>query len=83
MVAKLEIIDRIRMIIAKELAIEGSVIVESARLEDDLGADSLNRFSIFSAVEEEFGVELDQEEILEIDTVGQLIDYTKKLVSKE
>ena len=77
----MEILKRIRLIIAKELAIDGSGIAESALLEDDLGADSLNRFSIYSAVEEAFGVELDKEKAMEIETVGELVEYTRSLVS--
>jgi acyl carrier protein len=65
-------------IIAKELAVDKSKIVESAHLTEDLDADSLNKFAIFSAVEEEFGIELDIEITMEIETVGEMVRLIEK-----
>jgi acyl carrier protein len=54
------------------LAIDESKVTEMSKLVDDLDADSLNKFSIVSAVEEEFKIDLDDEEAMEIETVSDL-----------
>jgi acyl carrier protein len=74
----MKVFERVRAIIVEELAVEGSEVVESAMLADDLDADSLNKFAIYSAVEEEFGIELDDEETMEIETVGDLVNLINK-----
>lgn len=74
----MSVFERVRKIIAKELAVDASKVVEQAILVDDLDADSLNKFSIIAAIEKEFGVELDSEKSMEAETVGDLI----KLIGK-
>jgi acyl carrier protein len=71
------VFERVQTIIVKELAVDASRVVESALLIDDLDADSLNKFSIIAAIEEEFGVELDSEKSMEAETVGDLIRLIK------
>ena len=46
-------------------------IVPDARFADDLGADSLDLVELVEALEEEFGVRIDDEELADIDTVGE------------
>jgi acyl carrier protein len=72
------IFERVRKIIAKELAIDESKVTEMSKLVDDLDADSLNKFSIVSAVEEEFKIDLDDEEAMEIETVSDLVALIEK-----
>jgi acyl carrier protein len=69
----MSVFERVRTIIVKELAVDESKVVESAMLVDDLDADSLNKFSIIAAIEEEFGVEMDGEKSMEAETVGDLL----------
>jgi acyl carrier protein len=70
--------ERVRKIIAQELAIDEPKVTEMSRLVDDLDADSLNKFSIISALEEEFKIELDDEEAMEIETVNDLVKLVEK-----
>jgi acyl carrier protein len=70
--------ERVRKIIAQELAIDEYKVTEMSRLVDDLYADSLNKFSIISALEEEFEIELDDEEAMEIETVNDLVKLIEK-----
>ncbi len=69
----MSVLERVQAIIVKELAVDGSRVVEQAMLVNDLDADSLNKFSILAAIEEEFGVELDPEKSMEAETIGDLI----------
>lgn len=74
----MSVFETVRAIIVKELAVEESRVVESAMLVEDLDADSLNKFAIFSAVEDEFGVELDADATMEVETVGELLKLIER-----
>ena len=50
---------------------------------DDLGADSLDLFELVMALEEEYGIEIPAEELTDIETVGDVVDYLKKLGVEE
>lgn len=72
------VFEKIREILVKELAVAKSEVLESSSLGDDLDADSLNKFTIYSAAEEEFGIDLGNEETMEIETVGDLVSLIKR-----
>ena len=64
--------------IAKQLRIPAEKVTPASRIKDDLGADSLDLFEVVMAFEEEFGIEISQESLDEIDTVGDVLEYIKK-----
>ncbi len=52
-------------------------ITEATSFKDDLGADSLDIFELVMALEEEFGVEIPSEDLENVTTVGDVINYLK------
>lgn len=66
-------------IIAEQLGIAATEIAEDTVF-SDLGADSLDLFQIISALEEEFNIEFENEDVEKIKTVGDAIDYVKAVV---
>lgn len=73
-------LEKIKSIISEVLNLEEEEINEDSKLVDDLGADSLDVFQIVMGIEEEFDVEIDNEKIETISTVGDVIEEIKKLV---
>ena len=71
-------IDVIKKIVADELAVDESEVVEEAHLLDDLDADSMNLIVIYAEVEKIFGVVIDDETALEIETVRDLVQHILK-----
>ena len=63
----------IKTIIAKLLAIDGDGITEEAHLQFDLGTDSLALVNLVIAINEKYGIELLDEDIIELENIGQLI----------
>ncbi len=72
------VFEKVATIIAKELNAEISNIKMETRLVEDLGADSLDAVEIMFALEEEFGMEIDDDAAQNIKTVGDLVNYIQK-----
>ena len=63
--------------IAEEQLNTDMEITEATSFKDDLGADSLDIFELVMALEEEFGVEIPSEDLENVNTVGDVINYLK------
>jgi acyl carrier protein len=65
-----EMFDRFRKCAVEVLSVEADQVVPEASFADDLDADSLDLVELVMALEEEFGVKVEEEELEGIDTVG-------------
>jgi acyl carrier protein len=65
--------ERVQKIIVEHLGVETEKVTEDASFLDDLGADSLDIVELTMAFEEEFGVEIQDDEIERCDTFGQAV----------
>ena len=72
---KQEALDRVKKVVCSQLSVDAGQVSESASFTQDLGADSLDTVELVMAFEEEFGVEIPDEEAEKITTVGQVVDY--------
>jgi acyl carrier protein len=66
---------RLKKIVAEQLGVDESKIVPSARFSDDLNADSLDLVEMIMSLEEEFSVEIPDEDAEKILTVGDAMSY--------
>ena len=71
--------DKIKEIIAEKLEIDIEQITDEAKFIDDLGADSLDVVELIMTLEDEFEVEITDEEAEKIVTVRDAIDFIKNL----
>jgi acyl carrier protein len=69
--------DRVKEIIAKELEVEAKQLTPEAKFIEDLGADSLDIVELVMALEEEFGLDIPDEEADKLKTVGDAMNYLK------
>ena len=67
--------DRVRAIIAEQLGVKLEVVTEAVSFIEDLGADSLDTVELVMALEEEFGIEIPDEDAEKMVTVGDAIKY--------
>jgi acyl carrier protein len=67
--------ERVKEIIVEQLGVEASQVTERAKFVDDLGADSLDTVELVMALEEEFSIEIPDEEAEKILSVGDAISY--------
>ena len=75
-----EMISKVNKIIVEHLGVEESKVVRDARFDDDLGADSLDMVELTMAFEEEFGVEIRDEEAERVETVENAYDLMTRKV---
>ena len=68
-------LEKIQELVAEGLGVEAEKVVPEASFKDDLGADSLDLFELVMSFEEEFGVEIPTEELEQMSTVQDVMDY--------
>jgi acyl carrier protein len=70
-----EVIDKVKEIIVEQLGVNLEEVKPEAAFIDDLGADSLDVVELVMALEEEFGLEIPDEEAERITTVAEVVSY--------
>jgi acyl carrier protein len=71
----MEVAEKVRSIIVEQLGVEENEVKEASAFIDDLGADSLDTVELVMALEEEFNIEISDEDAEKIKTVKEAIDY--------
>ena len=74
----METMDRIKKIIVDQLGVDESKIAEDSSFIDDLGADSLDIVELIMAFEEEFDIEIPDEDAEKMKTIGDAVKYLSK-----
>ncbi|NLL93240.1 MAG: acyl carrier protein [Clostridiales bacterium] len=70
--------EKIKEIVAEQLSCNADDISMETNFKDDLGADSLDLFELVMALEEEYDVEIPSDDLNEINTVEEVINYLKE-----
>lgn len=70
--------EKVKEIIVEQLGVSADQVKPEARFIDDLGADSLDTVELIMALEEEFGVEIPDEDAEKMITVGDALNYLKE-----
>lgn len=73
---------RVKEIIVEQLGVDASEVAPQASFVNDLGADSLDTVELVMALEEEFDIEIPDEEAEKIQSVSQAVDYIKAHMKK-
>ena len=76
--AKDEIFDKLKELVVDQLGVEEDEVTMEATMQDDLGADSLDLVDLVMSVEEEFGVKVADEDLENIKTVGDIVNYIEE-----
>ena len=69
-----EVFDKVKSLFEDELGIDSEKITMDAKLEEDLEIDSLGIVEVVMAFEDEFEIEIDDEELTDVGTVGQAVN---------
>lgn len=68
-------LETIKKLVAENLGVDEADITEASSFKEDLGADSLDLFELVMALEDEYGIEIPTEELEQIATVGDVMEY--------
>ncbi len=78
MATKEQIFDKVKEIIVDQLGVEEDEVTPESSFIDDLGADSLDIVELIMALEEEFGLEIPDDEAEKISTVNDAVEYIRE-----
>lgn len=78
-----ELLKKIKAIVSDKLSISEDQVTEEASFIDDLGADSLDTVELVMALEDEFDLDIPDEEAEKLTTVGKAMDFVLEHVSKK
>ena len=70
-------LEKMQEIIAEQLSVDADSITESSSFKENLGADSLDLFELVMALEDEYSVEIPAEDLEQLATVGDVMNYLK------
>jgi len=79
----MSVAEKVKDIISEQLGVKKEEIKPESSFIDDLGADSLDTVEVVMALEEEFGIEIPDEDAEKITTVGEAVKYIEDKVSKK
>lgn len=77
-----EVEQKVKEITAKVLKKDPAQITSEKRFTEDLGADSLKSLELVAAFDEEFGIEMDEDEAMGVRNVGDAVKFIEKYVNK-
>ena len=77
-----EVAQKVKSIIAEQLGVKIEEVTETASFVDDLGADSLDTVELVMALEEEFGIEIPDEDAEKMTNVGEAVRYIEEKAAK-
>lgn len=72
------VLEKVTKILSEQFSVDESSITANTNIAEDLGADSLDVVDILMSIEDEFEIEVPDEEVDNIRTVGELVNYIKK-----
>lgn len=75
------VLERVKNVVAKQLGVEASEVNVKASFTDDLGIDSLEIFEIVMSLEEEFEIEIPNEDIEDIKSVEDISKYIESKIN--
>ena len=74
------VFDKVKKIIVDQLDVEADKVTEAASITDDLGADSLDVVDLVMSFEEEFDIEIPDDQVEKIKTVGDIVKFIEEKV---
>lgn len=74
----MSVIEKVTQIIVDQLGINAAEVVQEAKFIDDLGADSLDIVEFLMALEDQYGIEVPDEDAEDLQTVGDLVRYIEE-----
>ena len=72
------IFEKLKSLIVDQMGVPESSVTLDASFEEDLGADSLDTFELIMGLEEAFDIEIPEEDLVDMKTVGDVVNYVQR-----
>lgn len=79
----MNVFDKVKELLAEQLDVDAESITMESSISDDLGADSLDLVDLVMELENEFDTEIPDEDVQNIKTVGDVVNYIEKMKSEK
>ncbi|MFP4497858.1 MAG: acyl carrier protein [Vulcanimicrobiota bacterium] len=79
----MSVLERLKKIVIDQLGVDEEQVTPDASITDDLGADSLDRVELVMAIEQEFNLEISDEDAEKIETIDDCVKYIQERVQEE
>nr|QCI06910.1 Acyl carrier protein [Halydictyon mirabile] len=80
---ELDIFEKVKDIVVQQLAVDKAKVTLDANFANDLGADSLDTVELVIAIEEEFGIQIPDEDAESITTLSQAVNFIEEAIKKK
>ena len=78
-----DVADRIKKVVVQTLKVDPARVIDTAHFVQDLGATSIQSIELIAAFEEEFDIEMEEEDALDVKTVGDAITFITKVIAEQ
>ena len=78
-----DVAERIKKVVVDTLKVDLARVVDTAHFVQDLGATSIQSIELVAAFEEEFDIEMEEEDALDVKTVGDAITFITKVIEEQ
>ncbi len=78
-----DVAERVKKVTARVLGCDAAALQDKTSFAGDLGAESLDSIKLVVAFEEEFGIEMDEDAALKVQTVGKAVEFIKKTIEEQ
>ncbi len=78
-----QVADRVKKVVAQVLKCDANALTPETRFSRDLGAESLDSIRLVAAFEDEFDIEMNEDEALQVQTVGKAVDFIRKTIEDQ
>lgn len=78
-----DVAERVKKVTARLLKVDPAKVTPKSHFVRDLGAESIQSIELVAAFEEEFDIEMDQDEALAVQTVGDAVAYIEKVIAEQ
>jgi acyl carrier protein len=77
------VMEKVKKMIVEQLGVNESEVIPEAKFIEDLGADSIDIVELIMALEDEYGIEIPDEDAEKLETVGDAITYIEKRLAEK
>lgn len=78
-----EVIERVKKVVSRQLRVKPEKIRDDSDFVKDLGAESIQSLELVAALEEEFGITMDEDAALKVKTIGQAVEFIGNILGNK